>query len=160
MLRKPDYSMIKKVNVQESNGSMYTLTFKYSAKTYLFYKNFYNRDLMQDYIIAVTNDGKNLNNTYLMSLNKSIEESKNLTPDQYNHLIKQLDASKFISFLENLIPILFYTANEYEGLTLEEIKEEYLPPNYVFNDDIINAVGDILNTKINKDLEKKTKSLK
>ena len=158
MLPKPNYGMIQKIVKTDSDGVEHTIILEFNAKTLLYYKNFFNSDLMSDYINAVTNNGKNLEDKNLLKI-KDQDDINNLDKEEYNNLVNSLMSNKFISFLEDFIAVLFYTAFDKEKLTIQEIKETYLPTFYVYDKDFIDAVANILDAKINKEIEKKTKIL-
>lgn len=152
MIQKPEYGMIQKITVFEENGNPYEVVLKFNAKTLLYYKNFTNRDLMEDYINAVSNDGELIKDRETIDKIESEIEKK-----EYNKVLEKMNVNKFQEFLENFIAVLFFTAHDTENLTLEEIKYEFLPPEYYANSDFLSAVARVMEFKINPMLEKKTK---
>lgn len=132
---------------------------EYNAFSFLIYKNYTGSDMMADIKIYANQDNaKKIQKLVKEKDIKTEEDIAKLTIEEQKILFDSIDEEIYTIFL-NILATLIATAKRPARYSIEDIIANYVPDDFITNEDIIFALNEFLSFRINQELariEKKT----
>lgn len=126
---------------------------EYNAFSFLIYKNYTGSDMMADVKIYANQDNaKNIQKLVKEKNIKTTEDIEKLTEDEQMILFDSIDEKIYTIFL-NILATLIATAKRPTKYSIEDIIVNYVPDDFITNEEIIFALNEFLTYRIDKELK-------